>query len=155
MSVSREILIVMIVLSGFVLVVSGASLYTQMQISSGNACGCFIPIALFIPFLASVGLFIGMLVYSLLSPSESKEKINREDFLKLFDGDERKIIGELIEKGEILQSRLVKRTGLSKVKVHRVLKKLKEKGIVEKEPAGKSNMVAISGNIKDLCADGS
>jgi len=52
-------------LSIFVFIVAISSLYVQIQIVEGNICGCLIPLPLFIPFIASVGLFIGTLSFYL------------------------------------------------------------------------------------------
>lgn len=141
----NEFLIGMLLLSVFVFLVAAASLYTQMKISSGNVCGCLIPLPLFIPFLAAVGLFIGMLVYYLIFPKLENETLSREEIVSLFDGDEKKIVEELLKgDGAMLQSDLVKKTNLTKVRVHRIVKKLEERGVVKKEQHGRTNRIVLN-----------
>lgn len=59
--------------------------------------------------------------------------------------DERRVIDIIRESGgEILQSNLVIRSGFSKVKVHRILKKLENRGIVMRGRLGITNSVMLS-----------
>jgi uncharacterized membrane protein len=139
----NKVVLGILVISIFVFIVAISSLYVQIQISEGNICGCLIPLPLFIPFIASIGLFIGTLSFYLwYTPKQSK--INKEVLLKLFDPKEREIIIKLFEnKGKISQSKLVKETSLSKVQVSRVIEKLKEKKIISKESKGKTNLIEL------------
>ncbi|GAG01187.1 unnamed protein product, partial [marine sediment metagenome] len=133
------------------LIVGISSFYVQIQIETGNACGCLIPIPIFIPFLASVGLFIGALVYYFFTPRLEGKKIDKNVILRVFDSDEKSMINFLLEsKGEATQSRMVNGTGLSKVKVFRVLERLSKKGIVQKEPYGKTNAITLNESLLDL-----
>ena len=147
MKFENKIILGILIFSIFVFVVAVSSLYTQMQISEGNACSCLIPLPLFIPFVASIGLFIGTLIFYLLyTPKQTK--INREVFLKLFDYKEREIIRKLFEnKGKLSQSRLVQETNLSKVQVFRILERLSQKRVISKEPKGKTNIVELDKDI--------
>lgn len=147
---SKKIIFGILLVSIFVLVVAVSSLYVQTEISSGNACGCFIPIPLFIPFISSIGLFIGTMVYYLLSPRFKANKIEKKSLLKFLEGDERKIFSILLEEKEINQADLVRNSGLSKVKISRILKKLQNRGILEKKSIGKVNMVKLNKEISDL-----
>ena len=62
--------------------------------------------------------------------------------------EERIVIDELKKsKGEITQSQLVKRTGMSKVKIHRVVNRLAAKGIIKKYQYGLTNKIVLE---KDL-----
>ncbi len=150
MEEQKKMIIGMTVISIFVLLVGISSFYVQTQIDTGNACGCIIPISLFIPFLASVGLLIGTLVYYFFNPIKNGIKIKRSVFMKLFTRDEREVIGLILgSKGEVLQSRLVSGTGLGKVKVFRVLERLIERGVVRKEPYGRTNRIVIDSNIAE------
>ncbi|MCD6495886.1 MAG: hypothetical protein J7K54_01310 [Candidatus Aenigmarchaeota archaeon] len=144
----KKLIIVVMILSVFVFIVGVSSFYVQTQIETGNVCGCSIPITLFIPFLASVGLFIGTMIYYLLIPARPDGRIDRNVILGLFAHDERKVVSYLIEKnGSALQSAIVSGTGLSKVKVFRILERLSSKGITSKSPHGKTNMISLN---KDL-----
>jgi len=149
MKPGKKIIFGTLILSIFVFIVAAISFYVQIEISSGNVCGCAIPIPLFIPFLASMGLFIGTLLYHFFFPY--KYKINREVILKMFNNAEREIIKKLLENdGSCLQSKLTRETGLSKVQVFRTLENLVYKGIIEKESYGKTNVIKLKKDIYDL-----
>ena len=57
--------------------------------------------------------------------------------------DEQKIYDLLLEKGEILQEEVVRRTGFSKAKVSKLVRNLEEKGIIKKEPYRKTNRLIL------------
>ena len=147
----EKVIIGMMLISVFVLLVGLSSFYVQIQIETGNVCGCLIPITLFIPFLASVGLFIGTLVYYFFTPRMDVMRINKDAVLKIFSPDERNVIKFLLENGgKITQSRIVNETELSKVKVFRVLERLAKKGVIQKEPHGKTNMITLDENLLEM-----
>jgi uncharacterized membrane protein len=151
MEYHKKIVFGMLVLTVFVLLVALSSLYVQTQIESDNVCGCLIPLPLFIPLLASIGLFIGTLAYYLFSPQFGRESIDPEPILKMLNRDEAEILRAIIKaKGEISQARIGKVTGLSKVKVFRTLDSLKRKGVVEKRAFGKTNMVVLRDDIAEI-----
>lgn len=146
MDLRKDILIGSLILSIFVFTVASSTLYVQTQISKGNACGCWIPLPLFIPFLGSVGLFIGIILYSLFNPIPAQTSISQQSLLNLFDKDEKKVVKALLDKGgERLQAEIVKKTKLSKVKVHRILKRLEGKQLVEKKAKGNTNLIKAKG----------
>lgn len=71
--------------------------------------------------------------------AEHKRKIASD----LLEGDERKIYLIVYEKKQILQSELVLESGLSKVKVSRLLQKLENKSLLIRKPYGNTNKVII------------
>ena len=145
----KKIISGILILSVFVLIVSICSLYVQVEISSGNACGCAIPIPVFIPFIASIGLFIGTVTYYLFSPKFDR-KIDKKVLLNFFEGEERKVFEVILNKKEVNQAEIVRESGLSKVKVSRILKRFESKGLVEKISVGKINKVKLSEGILKL-----
>ena len=146
---NRKVMLITLVLSLFVFVVSIISIYVQEVISTGNVCGCTIPLPLFIPFIASLGLFIGTLMYHLLVPV--KEPINKKAVLALLNDEERKLIEALIHhKGSTSQANLVRITGIPKIRVSRMLKRLEQKKIIKKRPYGKTNMIELEDEYKKL-----
>lgn len=147
----KKIILGILILAVFAFVVSISSLYVQIQISQGNACGCFIPLPIFIPFVASIGLFIGTIIYYLFHPEIEGEGIPIEVLLNCFEGDERSVVKKILDNnGEVLQSKIVKDTNLSKVKVHRILKKLEGKGFIEKSSHGNTNKVEVNKKTHEL-----
>ena len=77
MDSSRKIVYGILILSMFVFIISVISLYVQVTIESGDACGCLIPLPFFIPFVGSTGLFIGTLIFYLFSPRIDKRAIKK------------------------------------------------------------------------------
>lgn len=147
-SFEKKIVAVMLIISAFVLTVAASSLYIQIQIEEGHACGCVIPLYIFIPFLSSLGLFIGTLVYYLLHPIRER-RIHIDQIVPLFlDKDEAVIVKEILKERKITQASLMRRTKMNKVKIFRILERLKQKGIIEKEPYGKTNIVKLSSEIE-------
>jgi uncharacterized membrane protein len=66
--------------------------------------------------------------------------------LKLLKTDERKVFLALHHaRGEMLQNALVKKSGLSKVKVTRILSRLERKGLVLRERHGLTNKIKLKG----------
>ncbi|MEM5799910.1 MAG: MarR family transcriptional regulator [Candidatus Aenigmatarchaeota archaeon] len=66
---------------------------------------------------------------------------NRKDesYLLGFSNDEIKVINALKEKRIIYQNKLEKELGFSRAKMTRIVKKLEEKGLIEKEKIGRTN----------------
>jgi uncharacterized membrane protein len=139
------------ILAGFIFAVSFSTLYAQTHIIEGTACSCTLPIPLLIPTFSSLGIFVGSIVYYLLFPKieEGKGKEDLSLFLDFLEPDEKSILQKIIEnKGKITQSKLSSQFG--KVKVFRILEKLKERGIIEKEAYGKTNTIKISEKFSKL-----
>jgi uncharacterized membrane protein len=141
----KKLLIVVIVIAGFVFGVSFSTLYAQVHIAEGTACSCTLPIPLLIPTFSSLGVFVGSIVYYMLSPAISREvrKVDTKAILDLLEPLEKEIIRRLVEnKGEISQSKLS--TEFGKVKAFRVIEALKNRGVVEKVPYGKTNKIKLN-----------
>jgi len=146
----KNVVLGMLTVSVFVLVVSIVSLYVQVQISSGTVCGCAIPIPLFIPLIACIGLFIGTLFYYLISPKFDTPKVDKNVFLQFLSGDEKKVFEKILEKKTISQASLVNETNLSKVRVFRILEHFKSKGLIIKRPYGKTNIIELNDELVKL-----
>ncbi|MCD6590524.1 MAG: MarR family transcriptional regulator [Candidatus Aenigmarchaeota archaeon] len=63
----------------------------------------------------------------------------KEEFLKGFTDDERKVLLALSERGTCMQNKLEKELGFSRAKMARIVKKLESKGLVTKERIGRTN----------------
>jgi len=64
--------------------------------------------------------------------------------LKSLQGEERLVLEKVIEAdGSIFQSDLVDKSGLSKVKVSRILDKLEGQGLIERKQRGMTNVVLL------------
>ena len=145
MDEKKIILILTGVLSGFAFIVAIASVYVQSSIENGTICKCVVPISLFIPIFASIGLLIGSISYYVFLSIERKPSI--DSIKKLLDEDEAKVLDEII-KGKNKQYKISKSLKWDRVKTFRMLKRLEEKGIIKREKEGKVVKVELSDYIK-------
>ncbi|MBN2421725.1 HTH domain-containing protein [Candidatus Woesearchaeota archaeon] len=151
----KESLLISGIITGFVFVVSLTILYVDNAIMRGNACGCIIPIPIMMVILSSLGIFVGSFTSYYLTGKHNKEKKdfkkNIESILGFLEKEPKLIIQKIIEnKGKINQSDIEKKTNLSRVKIHRIIKKLKLKNIIFIEKNGKSNIVKLSDELYSL-----
>ena len=101
------------------------------------------------PFLGAflfgslISILAGISLMNLLRAKETKE-LKKDVIESMIMPDEKIIIKELERNnGEMTQSDLVRRTNLSKVKVHRIVKRLESLGIVSKYPYGITNKIKL------------
>jgi uncharacterized membrane protein len=105
------------------------------------------PFSMMLLFNGILLLIGGVSIWSLTREKEIKSAKERMTSLLLMP-EERLVIDELKKcKGSMLQSQLVKRTGLSKVKMHRIISKLALKGIIKKYPYGLTNKIVLEKEI--------
>ena len=94
-------------------------------------------------FGALISIFAGLSLISILRYKESRE-LKKEVIDSMVMPDEKTVIKELENNnGALTQSELVMDTGLSKVKVHRIVKRLESLGIVKKYPYGVTNKIKL------------
>lgn len=141
----------MIIITGFIFLVSVTTLYVQTQITERGFCP--IPMPFLVPAFASLGVFIGSLTYYLMfiRLEESKERRSEIVYglLEMLQADEKEFIKKIIEnKGEIFQSKLSSIFG--KVKTFRVLQNLIRRGIISKEVYGKTNRIKLNEKFKEI-----
>ncbi|MFC2174844.1 helix-turn-helix transcriptional regulator [archaeon] len=93
--------------------------------------------------IALIGLVIvvaGYLIYSDSGTAATKKKRAPKGLLP----DEKKVFDTVTSAGgTIFQSELVEKTGLTKVKMTRILDKLEGKGLVERKRRGMTNVVIL------------
>ncbi|MBW2981484.1 hypothetical protein KY343_01260 [Candidatus Woesearchaeota archaeon] len=151
---NKQIMIPVMVIAIFIFVVSFASLYTERQISCGAAQTCTIPIPFLIPITASMGVFVGTLVYYLMATKIIKKNINIDRSYKiiekLLNKEEKDILKIITEYSEISQARLTSLAGITRLKVFRILERFKEKGLIEKHQNGKIRMIKIKEDINNI-----
>lgn len=118
---------------------------------SGRAVGRgFSTVPLSVNFFGSfISIAAGLSLITLLRSKESKE-ITRNVVDSMIMPEEKRVMKELEEHGgELTQSEVVKMTGLSKVKIHRVIKRLEALGIVIKYPYGITNKIKLQKRMKE------
>jgi uncharacterized membrane protein len=138
----KKIVLTTSLIAGFFLSVTLIALYVQYSL---NVYGyCPIPASILIPLFASLGVFVGTLVYYIMLGriEESKEKRIQavKSLLEILPFEEREVLTKLIEnKGNITQAKISKELG--KVKAFRTIESLRKKGIIEKVQHGKTNLI--------------
>ena len=106
-------------------------------------------------FLLVLSFLIGSLTIYLFYSTDTREtlkKLNKERnkenkydmIIPLLKGDEKRVFLEIINsKGEILQNKLVLKTGFTKVRVSRALSGLEKKKLILKERYGLTNKIKL------------
>lgn len=97
------------------------------------------PLFLYGTTIASLALG-GFIVYLF------EEKINTmelEKLLSILPANERKVLKLLIERKEVEQNKLGTLSGLSRVKISRIVSVLERRGVVEKKKQGYTNLVIL------------
>ncbi len=83
-------------------------------------------------------------IYLMYKKEKKEIKKSYSKILKTLEKDEKDIFKEILEeKGTVFQSELVEKTGLSKVKITRVLDRLEGKGLIERKRRGMTNIVIL------------
>lgn len=103
----------------------------------------------FLPFIAFIGLLVGTVVYYVISDKviqkERSLKKNSKIILNFLTVQERKVIETLLDnKGRVQQYELSHLPNLNKLKTHRILLNLEQKGVIYKERLGKINKIVLN-----------
>lgn len=109
----------------------------------------------FIPIFAFFGLAVGALIYYLVEGDiERKDKTikhNYEVIFQLLNPDERKVIRKIVEnQGKLQQIEITYMEGFTKVKAHRVIESLVQKGILTKETLGKMRLIKMNNDLYEI-----
>ena len=108
-----------------------------------------LPFYYIIPIFSFFGIIIGALVYFVMNEDlERKQKTieyNTEIIFKLLNPEERRVIRKIVENsGKIQQVEITYMEGYTKVKAHRIVESLIQKGILSKESMGKMRMLKMN-----------
>lgn len=94
--------------------------------------------------LAVIGIYLYRKTVPVEPPKPALDAKKIEETLNKLDGDEKNIYQIIAdEKGMMFQSKLIERTGFTKVKVSRVLDSLEMKGLIERKRRGMTNVVVL------------
>lgn len=114
-----------------------------------------VPFYYFIPLFGFFGIVVGATIYFILSSDiEKKEKViehNNEIIFQLLNHDERKVVRKIVEDGgKTQQVEITYMEGFTKVKSHRIVEALAQKGILTKETMGKMRLIKLNKDIYEL-----
>jgi DNA-binding transcriptional ArsR family regulator len=152
MDARQRILLGMIMVSVFLLLVVTV-IFVYALYSSGEQVPALLePIMQyhihFMLLMALFGVFSGVLGYSMMNATIEKQKVivkNNIELLMHFLAPEEQDVVELLRKkeGRTTQSEIARQPGMSRLKAHRIVKKLEKRGIVHVEREGKINLVRL------------
>ena len=110
----------------------------------------FIVFPLLLTFTGALISFVaGISLISLLRMKDNNE-LRRDVIDSMILPDEKIVIKELEKSnGELTQSELVRKTGFSKVKVHRIVRRLESLGIIKKLPYGITNKIRLEKSLNE------
>lgn len=84
----------------------------------------------------------------------SKPTLGRELLSRLLEPNEIMVVERLLKETKgIHQKEIVKMPGMNKLKAHRLVERLRKKGIVEVQKEGKTNLIKLNQHIKNLIMD--
>ena len=101
------------------------------------------PNSLMLLLTGIVSLLAGLSLWSLIREKEirSTKKMIFDSFLL---PEEKKVLSEIEKRGgSATQSEISRNTGLSRVKIHRIIKNLEKKNLVKKQPYGMTNRIVL------------
>lgn len=88
-----------------------------------------------------IALVVGGFVVYLFEEKINKLQLNK--ILKILPNDEKKVLQLLVERKEIEQRKLGTLSGLSTVKISRVISTLERRRIIEKKKQGYTNLIIL------------
>ncbi len=153
----------------FILVVAIAAIFLGMLFfgfeddfsGRGREMGAEVPRSFgLVLFVVSLIVVVAVLGYALVFPELTDEKLKRKPvpmptvqkgesalgaILRVLNDDERKVVETLVaEGGTMLQKDIRWKTGLSRVKTHRILFRLAKRGIVSAEKYYNTNKITLA-----------
>ena len=157
---SRTLILILV----FLLILSAISLFLftfDGGFGRGHGMGGHIPGSIWlILFVAPLAFIVGVLGYAIVFPEISEEKPERKPssvpkvergesalnaVLRVLNEEEKKVIETLVaEGGTMLQKDIRWKTGLSRVKTHRILFRLAKRGIVSAEKYYNTNKITLA-----------
>ena len=107
-----------------------------------------------IPVFIIIGVIIGAVVFFFMATkldNRKKELQNMTNALVQFlNKDEKLVVQKLFENnGKVLQAEISRTEGLGKVRSHRVIQKLVDRGVITVEHYGKTNIIKLTPAMSD------
>lgn len=103
--------------------------------------------------LALIISLIGLIYYILATPSNAKplerHESGLEAVMKVLKPEERKVLEVMMKKGgRVLQKEVRRETGFSRLRLHRIVKRLAEREIIKVRELGNTNELTIADWLK-------
>lgn len=108
-----------------------------------------------VPVFILVGIVVGALVFFFMTTKleDKKKDLGRitQTLIQFLSKDEKKVVQKIFEgNGKVLQSEISRIEGIGKLKSHRILQRLSDRGVIEIESYGKTNNIKLAKNIQDV-----
>ena len=159
MDIRKRIVLGIVVVSTFIFLVT-VLVFVYALYSQGQSIPSFLApfIDYHMHFMVLMGVFgvcSGLVVYNLMNATLEKQKkmvkTNVDIIMKFLSPDDREIVTLLLTKdGMTTQSEIAKLPGMSRLKAHRTIKKLEDRGILYVEKYGKINMIRIVDELRGV-----
>jgi len=143
------------IIAGFAGVLVFSITYLNNNVLCNLDCRIQNEVSIAMVLLSLFGMFIGSLTYYFISEKYEKKIIKIQKSvsvaLKFLQEEDKSVITCIInKKGKLTQSEIVKNTGLSRVKVFRILKKLESRDIIVKKPHGMTNFIELKDDLRKI-----
>jgi len=107
-----------------------------------------------IPLFIIIGVLIGAVVFFFMATKLDSRKKDLEGItsalVQFLNRDEKLVVQKLLENnGKVLQAEISRIEGLGKVRSHRVIQKLVDRGVIEVEKYGKTNNIKLTKAVGD------
>ena len=153
----QQVVLALVIVSVFIFLVS-VLVFVYALASEGSAVPSFlVPFLQYhIHFMVVMGVFgvlSGLIVYRITSTTIAKQqklvKANVNLIMKFLGQDDKDVINLVLSKGGVTtQSEISKMPNMTRLRAHRVVKKLEDRGLVHVEKHGKINMVRLVDELK-------
>ncbi len=108
-----------------------------------------------VPVFILSGVVIGAVVFFFMTSKleDKKKDIGKvtQTLIQFLNKDEKKIVEKILENnGKAFQSEISRIEGIGKLKSHRILLRLSDRNVIEIEKHGKTNIIKLKKNIKEV-----
>ncbi|MFH1664282.1 MAG: hypothetical protein ABH986_05795 [archaeon] len=108
-----------------------------------------------VPVFILAGILIGAVVFFFMTTKLENKKKELESIthalIRFLSKDEKAIVQKILENdGKIFQSEISRIEGIGKLKSHRILLRLSDRGVIEIEKHGKTNIIRLAKDIKQV-----
>jgi len=108
-----------------------------------------------VPVFILIGVVVGAVVFFFMTSKLEDKKKEMEKItnvlIQFLNKDEKKVVQKILEsEGKALQAEVSRIEGIGKLKSHRILRRLEDRGVIEIERHGKTNIVKLAKNIREV-----
>lgn len=162
MDSGRALMAGVFVISCFLLLVVGLVFVYAISASGESVPSLLRPLLVyhvqFMLLMAVFGVLSGLLGYTVVNAAvEKKEqavRTNAEILMKFLGAGEQEVVDLLNKKeGRTTQGEIGRLPGMTRLKAHRIVKKLAERGVLHVEREGKVNMVRLVDELRSPAAE--